>query len=130
MGKVYSTLTLRLIVIFLICVCHFNTISFSGYSSSTSRPITIMELHILSNIIRKLLKLSLPFLVIHIFMYNRRVMDIYIFIVFWRIDYSKLNSDILFTSFHVYVSSRFKFQSHMNFSVCIQTHTCVIQSSL
>ena len=62
-GKVKYTLTLRLVVIFPACVCHYITIYFSGCSFSTSLYITIMELYPLSNRIWKLLNSDLPFLI-------------------------------------------------------------------
>ena len=61
-GKVKSTLTLVLVVIFPAVVCHYITESFSGFRFSTSLPITIAELHKLSNRIWNLLNFASPFL--------------------------------------------------------------------
>ena len=62
-GKLKSTLTLRLVVILPDCVGHYIIPSVSECSFSTSLPITFMELHPLSNSIRKLLNFALPLLV-------------------------------------------------------------------
>ena len=51
--KVKYTLTLRLGVIFPACMCHCTGESFSGARVFTRLPITIVEIHQLSNNTRK-----------------------------------------------------------------------------
>ena len=48
-GNMKSTLTLRLVVIFPACVCHYIGASFYVDSFSTRLPIKIEELHPMSN---------------------------------------------------------------------------------
>ena len=59
-GKMKYTSTLRLVVIFPACVCHCITAYFSIRSFSNRLPIKIVELHPLSNRIRKFLNFTLP----------------------------------------------------------------------
>ena len=59
-GKVKSTLTLILVVIFTTCLCHCIAESFSGHSISTILIITIAEVHPQCNIIRKFKNFALP----------------------------------------------------------------------
>ena len=62
-GKVKSTLNLRLVVIFPACLCHYIGEYFSGSSFFTRLPITIVEVHPLSNKMQTFLNFALPFIV-------------------------------------------------------------------
>ena len=81
-GKVKSTLTLKLVVIFSVCVCHYITAYFSGCIFPTSLPITTVELYSLSDRIRKLLKFALTFLVL---IHTCRIVEQWIFIFLVRL---------------------------------------------
>ena len=62
-GKVKSTVTLRLVVIFPASVCHWITAFLSGFIFLTSLPIAIVVVHSLSNKIQNFLNFALRFLV-------------------------------------------------------------------
>ena len=64
-SKVKSILTLKSVVIFPACVFHCIGVSSCRPNFFTSLPIAIVELHPLSNRMRKFLNLALPFIVLY-----------------------------------------------------------------
>ena len=86
--KVKSTLTLILVVIVPACMCHCIKAYLSGCSFSIRLPIKIVEIHPLSNRLRKALKFDQPCLVfVHPFIIVEWQMWFFV-CLFRKIDYT------------------------------------------